>query len=228
MGTDDVLVALRDARERAIARLSDAFAKDELDVDEFDRRIELAHRAEKVAALDELVKDLAPPSTALVVAAPAPLAPGQQADDQKVVAVFGNSTRAGTWTPPRHLRVYAVFGNTELDFREARLGPGAIDIQVTACFGNTTIIVPPSLAVEMNGSAVLGNFEHSSRAAASLNPGRALLRIHGLACLGNVEIQTRLPGESERDTRRRRRRERRAERRALRSAERKQLPPHDL
>lgn len=233
MGADDVLVAVRDARERVIARLSDAFAQGELDVDEFDRRLELAHRSESVAQLDELTAGLATPSssTALVPVASAELAPGQQEGRQKVVAVLGNANRGGPWAPPRHLRVYAVLGNTELDFREARLAPGAIDIEVTACLGNVTVIVPPSLAVEMNGTAVLGSFEHSERAPASPDPGRALLRIHGLACLGNVDIQTRLPGESAREAWRRKRRERRTrrrERRALRSAERKGLPPHEL
>ena len=232
MGADDVLVAVRDARERVIARLSDAFAQGELDVDELDRRLELAHRSESVVELDELVAGLhASSKAALVPFAPAELSPAQQEARQNVVAVLGNANRAGAWTPPRHLRVYAVLGNTELDFREARLVPGAIDIEVTACLGNVTVIVPPSLAVEMNGTAVLGSFEHSERAPASPDPARPVLRVHGLACLGNVEIQTRLPGESARDVWRRKRSERRTrrrERRALRAAERKGLPPHEL
>ena len=54
----DNLVALRDRRELVIARLTEGFAKDLYDVDEFDRRIDLAHRARSLAELDDLVVDL--------------------------------------------------------------------------------------------------------------------------------------------------------------------------
>jgi len=62
------LVALRDRREAVIARLSEAYAGDLFDVDELDRRLDLAHAARTVADLDTLVEDLAAPTTALTVA----------------------------------------------------------------------------------------------------------------------------------------------------------------
>jgi hypothetical protein len=40
------------------------------------------------------------------------------------------------------------------------------------------------------------------------DPDRPILRVRGSAIFGNVEVQTRLPGETERDAHRRRRRER--------------------
>jgi hypothetical protein len=53
------LSALRDSREQAIAQLSDAFAHDLIEVDEFERRLTLAHRASSVSEITQLVSDLA-------------------------------------------------------------------------------------------------------------------------------------------------------------------------
>jgi hypothetical protein len=51
-------VAVRQAREDAIARLSDAFAHDVIEVEEFERRLTLAHRAESPADIQAIVTDL--------------------------------------------------------------------------------------------------------------------------------------------------------------------------
>ena len=54
---------------------------------------------------------------------------------------------------------------------------------------------------------VFGNVE-SHGGGAVADPGRPVVRIHGTAIFGNVEVHTRLPGESEHDARKRKRRER--------------------
>ena len=55
------LVALRDRREQVISRLSDGYARDLFDVEELERRLDLAHGARSVADLDQLVADLGEP-----------------------------------------------------------------------------------------------------------------------------------------------------------------------
>jgi len=49
---------------RAIARLSDGYAEDLLDLQELERRLDLAHGAKTVAELDALIADLAVPEPA--------------------------------------------------------------------------------------------------------------------------------------------------------------------
>lgn len=217
------MVALRDVRERAIQQLSDAFARDLLELDEFERRLTIAHRAEAPAELEPLTADLPAPASASALV-PIARAPGAVRDRQTLVAVMGGSQRSGRWTPPRKLRVLALMGGTTLDFREATLAPGVSEVYVVAMMGGAQIIVPPQLAVEMNGIAIMGGFEHTERAPTEPDPDRPLLRVHGLVCMGGVNIETRLPGETAGDARRRRRRERKA----LRSAAKlRQLPGHD-
>ena len=92
--------------------------------------------------------------------------------------------------------------------------------------GGVQIIVPPGLAVEVNGTAIMGGFDHLERAPPTPDPDRPVLSISGFAMMGGVHIETRLPGEDERGSRRRQRRERRELRQADKRAQ-KQLPEPD-
>jgi len=195
------LVALRDRRESVIQILSDGFATDLLDLATFESRTQLAHQANNLAELDPLVADLPQSSTALVPYQADPLVERPERKSQLVV--FANRERHGAWIVPRELRTTSVFGNAILDFRAARLGAGVTVLRVNAVFGNVEIIVPPQLAVESDGHAVFGNFEDCAGAIA--DPERPILRIEGTAVFGNVEISVRLPGESEREARKRQR-----------------------
>jgi len=204
------LVSLRDCRERAIARLSDAFASDVLDVEEFERRLTLAHRATSIPEIEQTVADLtapAPgpaPSAAMATPAPAVNASATGASRDTVMAIFGGVERRGSWTLPQRLNAMAVMGGVELDLREAVLPPGVTEIHVIAVMGGVELIVPPNLPVEVTGTAIFGGFGHVDRVPAQADPDRPLLRVHGIAIFGGVEVETRLPGESERDAHRRR------------------------
>lgn len=200
---------LRDDRDRAIAVLSDHFAQDHLDVDEFERRVTAAHNAETGEELVALTHDL--PATNL----PVPVKPTQLMvpetqvrPRQTLLAVMSGTERRGQWMTPRKLRVWAIMGGAELDFREARLPAGVTEVWVFAMMGGVHIIVPPGLTVDVGGSAIMGGFEHMQRMPTQADPERPLLRVHGFAMMGGVSVETRLPGESEREARRRRRRER--------------------
>jgi hypothetical protein len=207
-------VALRDARERAIAILSDGFTHGALDLDEFETRLTRAHGAANVAELEKLVADL--PETTGTPAEPAAkpetqtaLVPVSQVrQKQWLVAVFGGSERKGTWNAPKRIKVVTVFGGATIDFREARLPVEGVDLSIFAMMGGVEIIVPPELPVDMSGVAFMGGFEHMARTPVEPEPGRPVLRVGGFAMMGGVSVETRLVGESAGDARRRRRRER--------------------
>ncbi len=204
------LIALHDARERAIAQLTDAFAHGHLEVEEFENRLTLAHRADSVADVERTTHDLAPPATALAVAPSVVLAPVNPREDDRMMAIFGGIERHGAWTLPRRLHASAVFGGLLLDLREVHLPPGVTEIHVVAFMGGAQIVVPPNLSVEVSGTAILGGFAHVERAPTQHDPDRPVLRVHGIAVMGGVAVETRLSGESEAEAHRRRQGERRA------------------
>jgi hypothetical protein len=93
--------------------------------------------------------------------------------------------------------------STILDFREAQFPAGPVDLDLRAVMASVEIIVPPSLAVETRGSAIMGTFDDIDRAPNHPDPVAPLLRIHGLAVMGTVEVKMRLSGESDRQHRQR-------------------------
>ena len=199
------LVALRDRRERIIAALTEHFTRDILDVDEFDRRIDLAHRARSIAELDELVVDLAPvatTSTALVTK-PSEERLAQWPDKKRWTAILGGFEKKGRWSVPRTMKVVCFWGGGSLDFREAEFAPGVTELHITTVMGGLEIIVPPWLSVDCDATAIMGGFAELERGHGEPDPGRALLRITGFALMGGVSIETRLPGESHRAARKR-------------------------
>ena len=211
----------QETRERVIARLSDHFAHDALDVDEFERRVTVAQTSENPADIEALLADLpevagpiAPVPAVVPTVVPA-LLPAER-DRDTLYAIFGGIDRRGAWTVPRRMKIVAIMGGAHLDLREARFPPGVVELDVTAVMGGIEIVVPPGLAVQMHGSAIMGGFADVDRAPANPDPDAPLLRVRGLTMMGGVNISMRLPGESERGARRRERRALRDERREQR------------
>jgi hypothetical protein len=204
------------SRQMTVDALCEHFANDVMSVEEFEKRVEAAHKASTADELKALLQDLpgaAVPAVRSAEAVPAPkpeykvTAAAHVKEREYMVAVLGGSRRKGGWSPARRNYAVAVMGGCELDFREARLGPGVTDLRVFAVWGGIDIIVPPGLNVESHGIGLLGGFDYVSDVEPG-DPNAPTLRISGLACMGGVEINVRYPGESARDARRRRRLER--------------------
>jgi hypothetical protein len=220
------LTRARESRDRVIAALSEHFAHDALDVDEFERRITVAHTAESPDEIEALLTDLpalAPSVSAVVPAARVArtLVPLSQVQgEQTVLAIMGGVERRGAWNVPRRLRIVTVMGGAHLDLREARFPPGPVDIEVFAFMGGVEIIVPPGLAIETHGSAIMGGFQEVNRTSVHPDEQAALVRVHGFVMMGGVDIHMRLPGESGREALRRQRRALKVQRREQRALDR--------
>jgi hypothetical protein len=227
-------VALRDRREEVIQSLTEHFAADILDMDEFDARLDAAHSATTIVALERLVADLAPLPASQRAAAQAatttaltihedPMRPEKKA----ITAVFSGFDRTGPWVVPKKMKARVWMAGGRLDFREADFSPGVTELHVSCWMGGIEIIVPPQLAVDVEVSSIMGGVgeRHATR---SPDPGRAILRITGTVVMGGIDIHTRLPGETQRQARKREKLERKAARGELPRASIAALPkPRD-
>lgn len=128
------------------------------------------------------------------------------------VAILSGSDRKGSWIPPQKLNTLAIMGGVGLDFREAKFGPGVTEVTILAIMGGVDVIVPPGITVETAGMGLLGGFDSYSQTVISEDPSAPVLRIRGLAVMGGVEVKMLLPGETDRDGRRRRREDRKRRR----------------
>jgi hypothetical protein len=188
------LAQLRQTRDLTLDRLSEGFARDELSLEDFESRVDRAYAARAEGELRGLVADLAEPQEAALARAPEVLlASPRVADGERLaLAVFGNIERRIGGRLGARTRVLSVFGNVELDLRELRLPPGVTELHVRAVFGNIELTVPPSIAVECQGSPIFGSFATLDRVPHD-SSGQAVLRIVGHAVFGNVEVRTLPP-----------------------------------
>jgi len=201
-------------RQKAIDALCEHFASDVLSLEDFERRVDSAHKAESLDDIRKLLADL--PSGDLPVrqedvASPAieraqASVPAHRVKERGLmVALLGGVDRKGRWIPARQNYAVAVMGGVNLDFREALLPPGVTEVWIFTAMGGAEIVVPPGLAVESDGIAILGSFEHREDSVLSPDPDAPVLRIRGVAVMGGVEVKIRYPGETPREARRRRR-----------------------
>jgi hypothetical protein len=201
-------------KQQAIDALCEHFANDALSVEEFERRIDAAHKAESADDLRKLLEDL--PTGDLPIRRPEPQTPAVERARAQVpvsrvkersfmVAALGGIDRKGRWIPARQTYCFALMGGLTLDFREALLAPGETEVWLFTLMGGAEIIVPPGLTVESDGVAIMGGFDHREDAGIDHDPDSPILRIRGFALMGGAEITVRYPGESARDAKRRRR-----------------------
>ena len=219
-------IALPDAKEKAIDVLSECFAQDLVTLEDFERRVSLAHNARTMTDLGSSLSGIRTPgrpsgtgqegSPTTLPRLASDLSPARIRPTDRAVAVFSETKRVGRWIPAQQNTVVAVMGSVEIDLREALLGPGESSFSVVTVMGSVEVIVPPNLHVECSGSAVLGSFEQHDPSPVLGGPDAPSIRIDGVAFLGSVDVEFRRIGESKREARRRRRREKK-ERRRLRS-----------
>jgi len=217
--------AIETVRERAVEVLMEHFSNDVMSLEEFEALLDAVNRCSTTGELREILRTLRPlesskPPTDMIPArggAPVVVDADRVSDHGFLISVLGGSNRSGRWIPARINFAIGVLGGLSLDFREALLGPGETDLNVVAVLGGVEIIVPPEMAVEVDGMALLGGFEHQTDTPLRSNPDVPALRVRGLALLGGVGVQVRLPGETPRQAKRRRRLERRDERPKLSS-----------
>lgn len=190
------------ARERVVQDLADHFAQDRLTLPEYERRVELAYRAESVDALRDLTRDLAPMTpvrvdqqSGMASSPESAVAPSQRSRSRSFFALMSGVVRRGAWTVPARIRAFACMGGIGLDLREATLTAPVTDIYVFALMGGVEIIVPPGARLESDGFAIMGGFEDQLREPASNNPDAPLIRVRGLAIMGGVEARVALPGD---------------------------------
>lgn len=215
---------LEDARTETVALLSDFFTRDVLSVDDFERRVGLAHEATTIAELGRAIDGLETGgalarlegSAASGVHARGSAVPAEVRAADRAIAVFGEVKRTGEWVPARTNTFVSVMGSIVIDLREARLGPGRTTLSVVAVLGAVELVVPPGMHVQSGGSTVLGTFEQSVRSPVPAAPGEPVVQVEGYSILGEVSIETRRPGESKREARRRRRSEKRERKRLAR------------
>ena len=132
-------------RDRVITLLAEAAGDGRLTPDEHTERVERAYQARTLGELAGLTTDLVGPDAQ----------PIRLDSRRAVTGIFGRDSREGRWVVPDSLPVVAIFGEVELDLREALLQSGRIVVYATLIAGTIHLIVPDGVSVETSGTGVL-------------------------------------------------------------------------
>jgi len=176
-------------RDAVVQRVQDAFAEGRLDDTEFDERTRAALTARTHADLDALLADL--PA--------APAAPGTAPAVQRhgpgrfAIALKSSVRRAGRWRVPERYTTVVYKGGGWLDLRAAELSGPVTTLLAVAYKSRLTILVPPSVRVEMTGFGVTQGHEDEEDPGYRLPADAPVIHVRGAAYKGTVEIATRPP-----------------------------------
>lgn len=174
-------------REAADARLQQAVGAGTLTLQDDEQRTGRVWAAGTRADLDAVTADLPPadPVRPLRSAAPAGApAPGTRPRTRRVLAVLSGEQSTGPVAPGQGVEAYAVMGGACVDLRRDDL-PAEVRVRAVAVMGGVEVLVPPGVAVELNGLSVMGGRGADVQPP---RPGAPVVRVDAYAVMGGVAV----------------------------------------
>ena len=164
-------------RETVAARLNEAVGDGRLTLQEFGERLDRAYAARTRGALVPLTADL--PAIGPV------RGPGRLR--KVMLGIFWDSRRAGPQPLEDEITAIALLGDAVIDLRGAKATSKGITIRAYALVNDVDVIVPEGVAVELTGVAVVGD-NRNMTGPVPAGTGRFVVKIHGHALLGDVQV----------------------------------------
>jgi Domain of unknown function (DUF1707)/Cell wall-active antibiotics response 4TMS YvqF len=178
--TDSDTVRASDAdREAVVERLRVASAEGRLTLEELTTRTESAYAAQTAGELAGITADLPARASNSVATT----------GHRTMVSVFGNVARAGYWRAEATVTPVSVFGDVELDLRQAIVPSGEVAIVAVAPFGDIEVVVPDGVNVELSGFSLFGRKKTDVRPAASAT-NLPTVRVRAATVFGSVVVRS--------------------------------------
>jgi len=189
---DSLTLPLETQREKVIELLSRHFAHDTLSLDELERRIELAYQARGSAELHDLTRDLPAEGAALAKPAAAPLPDAFAPVEDRILSIMTETKRRGVWRLARHIDMWSIMSDTQLDLTEAIFPDGVTEIDVSAVMTSVKVIVPPGVRVVVQTTSVMATVSDESFEPPDVGSGAPVLRLTGFALMSEIKVRVRL------------------------------------
>jgi len=178
-------------RDKIIRRLETAYADNKLELDEYERRLELAYRAEYMEDLEVLVHDF-----------PALQQPMDReidqdisaADDTAKVALIGDQHLSPEDFHNGRIQTLSILGDVNIDIRRFRNSRDPIRIKIHSFIGDTRIIIPRGMKVKNRLKSLLGDYElvrndEQSPQEEGLEESKGTCILEGFSLLGDISIR---------------------------------------
>lgn len=171
----ELVRASDDDREQAIASLREHLAAGRLTLEEFTERMSAALAATTTGDLDAPLREL--PVAARTRRRPT----------RFLLALFGSTEREGRLRLRRRALCVSLFGNIDLDLRQATLEGDMITIVAVAAFAALDVYVPEGVEVDLHGLTLFGH--KNARGSDVLPmPGTPLVRVYALGAFAGMDV----------------------------------------
>lgn len=77
-----------------------------------------------------------------------------------LLAILSGFQRRGRWNVPQKLTTFTFWGGGVIDLRYADFTSPEVNIRAYSIMGGQTILLPPEVNVTVDGSGVMGGFDH--------------------------------------------------------------------
>jgi len=178
-------------KERIIEYLASCYAKDILDMEDYERRVTLVNRAETAPAIDRIVSDLqVGDSNASDYRASDGNAYPAVSPDNKIVSILGERKLDGYALHGRYTTALSVMGSTRLDLRDYRPTED-VQIHLVAVMSEVVIIVPADMPVHNGVTPLLGEVsERNKRGGGSAYRRTGFgITLSGVAIMSELRIE---------------------------------------
>ena len=165
-------------RQAVIDVLKDRFARGEIELSEYERRIAAAAEARRAGELAALVSDLTRR------AAPPDLPEAKQ----QFVTVMSSRNQRGDWLQADGVVAYVLMGSVVLDFTQVRPGDRPVVVEVRCMMSEVRLTVPAGMPVQMDVDTIMA--EASVHRSVSTEPvtGHGVI-VRGVAVMSTVDAR---------------------------------------
>ncbi len=115
--------------------------------------------------------------------------PTRARSQSTILCILSDVKRAGRWALAKSTVAVLIMGDLTFDLRSAIVGADESIITVVSIFGDSTLMVPDGVNVEVGGFDILGDREIDS---GSVDPGphAPTIRIRSFSVFGDLKVQS--------------------------------------
>jgi hypothetical protein len=186
---------LKKIREEVIDQLVMNYAHQEITLEAFENRLDMAMDTADRSVLMEQVADLDLKTDNQYEKTKAEkLSKDKQYFDddkhEKITRVLSSSVQNGPWVTGEKISVTSILSDFTLDFTEAIFNFPVVHIKMFSLLTHDTIYVPEGVRVVCKASSILGSI--NSRVFGSADENAQTIVIHGNCILSSMDIKIRV------------------------------------
>ncbi|HEX2171614.1 MAG TPA: DUF1707 domain-containing protein [Dehalococcoidia bacterium] len=170
-------------RQRAEARLRDAYVEGRLTLDEYSDRVEAALAARTQGQLQEITRDLSDRAPRQI----------QPAAPTRIYTILGEHKRSVRGIVTEPLEIYAFMADCKVDLSAADLSDDEVVVSVMAVMADVKVYVPPETRVILDVAAILSSTKEGRRTRDPA-PDAPIVRVRGASVMSSIEVRDSAPG----------------------------------